>query len=195
MTDPGSLSVAVAPESVTIEPFDAERYARVLHAWLRHPASAFWQMGHLDASQVLAYVRAVEADPHQAAWLGRIDGEPTFLVETYDPAHVVLTDVHDAEAGDVGMHLLVSPPPAPPEQPVHGLTSAVMAAVMRFLFDDLGARRVVVEPDVSNAPIAAKNAAVGFRVLREVDLPGKRARLSLCTRDDFSSSPLGRTSS
>lgn len=177
---------------ITIEPFDADRYARVLHAWLRHPASAFWQMGHLEAGEVLAYLREIEADPHQDAWLGRVGGEPTFLVETYDPAHVVLLGVHDAEPGDLGMHVLVSPPPAPPEPRVHGLTSAVMATVMRFLFDELGAGRVVVEPDVTNEPIAAKNAAVGFRVLREVDLPGKRARLSVCTRDDFASSHLGR---
>lgn len=182
----------VTAQDIEIEPFDAERYTRVLHAWLRHPASIFWQMGHLDAAGVLAYLRQIEADPHQAAWLGRVDGEPTFLVETYDPAHVALVGVHDAEPGDLGMHLLVSPPPAPPEPPVHGLTSAVMAAVVRFLFDDLGAQRVVVEPDLANTRIAAKNAAVGFRVLREVDLPGKRALLSVCTPDDFASSHLGR---
>lgn len=193
MTRPDVLRGAVAPGSVTIEPLDVARDARVVHAWLHHPASAFWQMGHLDSAEVHAYLHAGEADPHQAAWLGRVDGEPMFLVETYDPAHVALTDVHDAQPGDVGMHLLVSPPPAPPKETVHGLTSVIMAAVVRFLFDDLGAGRVVVEPDVSNAAIAAKNAAAGFRVLREVDLPGKRARLSLCTRDDFFSSPLGRS--
>ena len=185
------MSADIAPD-ITIEPFDSGRYARVLHAWLRHPASAFWQMGHLEAGEVLTDLREIEADPHQDAWLGRVGGEPMFLVETYDPAHVVLAGIHDARPGDVGMHVLVSPPPAPPEPRVHGLTSAVMAAVMRFLFDELGARRVVVEPDVTNEPIAAKNAAVGFRVLREVDLPGKRARLSVCTRADFASSHLGR---
>ena len=37
-----------------------------------------------------------------------------------------------------------------------------------------------------NVRIAAKNAEVGFRVLREIDLPGKRASLAVCTREDFS---------
>ncbi|PFG35059.1 GNAT family N-acetyltransferase [Sanguibacter antarcticus] len=178
--------------TITIEPVDADRDATTVHAWLRHPASAFWQMQHLAAADVVDYLVAIAADPHQAAWLGRVDGEPTFLVETYDPAHVVLTDVHDALPGDVGMHLLVAPPPVPPAHPVHGLTSAVMAAVVRFLFDELGALRVVVEPDVTNTPITAKNDAAGFRALREVDLPGKRALLSVCTRSDFASSHLGR---
>ncbi len=63
------------------------------------------------------YLAAVRADPHQDAWLGRVDGAPAFLVETYDPARVTLADVPAAaallEPGDVGMHLLVAPPPGP----------------------------------------------------------------------------------
>ena len=59
-----------------------------------------------------------------------------------------------------------------------------------------GAARVVVEPDVGNRKIAAKNAAAGFRVLREVDLGrgahAKRAALSVATRADFAASALGR---
>lgn len=175
---------------VTLEPLDVVAHAARLHAWLTHPRSAAWEMGHLDVDEVRAYLDDVAADPHQQAWLGRVDGAPTFLVETYDPAHVLLADVHDAEPGDVGMHLLVAPPTG---APVHGLTSAVMREVVRFVLHDLGATRVVVEPDVTNTRIAAKNAAAGFRVLREVDLPGKRALLSACTRADHAASPLGRT--
>ncbi|MDC7120090.1 acetyltransferase [Cellulomonas fimi] len=175
---------------VTLEPLDVGAHVARLHAWLTHPRSAAWEMGHLGVDEVRAYFDDVAADPHQQAWLGRVDGEPTFLVETYDPAHVLLTEVHDAEPGDVGMHLLVAPPTG---APVHGLTSAVMREVVRFVLDGLGATRVVVEPDVTNTRIAAKNAAAGFRVLREVDLPGKRALLCVCTRADLAASPLGRT--
>ncbi|MRG59015.1 GNAT family N-acetyltransferase [Agromyces sp. CFH 90414] len=170
-----------------IAPVDPDRDAAVLHAWLTDPHSAFWQMGGLSADEVLEYFRDVAADPDQQAWIGLRDGEPAFLVETYDPARVLLADVHDAEPGDVGMHLLVSPP-RPDAPRVHGLTSAVMATVVRFCFDGLGARRVVVEPDVRNAAIARKNAEVGFRVLREVDLPGKRANLSVLEHAWFEAS-------
>lgn len=187
MSAPGTAAPALA---VTLEPLDVDAHAARVHAWLTHPRSAAWEMTHLDLAGVRAYLDGVDADPHQQAWLGRVDGEPTFLVETYDPAHVLLPGVHDALPGDVGMHLLVAPPAGPP---VHGLTSAVMREVVRFVLDDLGATRVVVEPDVTNARIAAKNTAAGFRVLREVDLPGKRALLSVCTRADLAASPLGRT--
>ncbi|GIG23466.1 acetyltransferase [Cellulomonas chitinilytica] len=173
---------------LTLRPVDPARDAAVVHAWFRHPASAFWAMDGLDLTGTRDYLAGVVAHPHQDGWLGLVDGGPTFLVETYDPACVLLAGVHDAAPGDLGMHLLVAPPLG---TPVHGLTSAVMAATMRHCFDTLGASRVVVEPDVRNTRIAVKNALAGFRVLREVDLPGKRATLAVCTRDDFAASPLG----
>ncbi|MCO7271822.1 GNAT family N-acetyltransferase [Cellulosimicrobium cellulans] len=173
---------------------DPARDAALVHGWLAHPRSVFWQLGHLDVDGARAYLEDVAADPHQDAWLGRVDGAPAFLVETYDPARVTLADAPAAvallEPGDVGMHLLVAPPAGPARS---GFTSAVMGAVVRFCLDPAGrgARRVVVEPDVRNAAIAAKNAAAGFRVLRELELPGKTAHLAVATRADLDASPLG----
>ncbi|WP_454043883.1 GNAT family N-acetyltransferase [Cellulosimicrobium sp. Marseille-Q8652] len=180
---------------VRVDPVDPARDAALVQGWLADPRSAFWQLGHLDVDGVREYLAGVAADPHQDAWLGHVDGAPTFLVETYDPARVTLAGVPEAvellEPGDVGMHLLVAPPASAAVR--HGLTSAVMGAVVRFCLapDGRGARRVVVEPDVRNAAVAAKNAAAGFRVLREVDLPGKRAHLAVATRADLDASPLG----
>ncbi|GAA4710826.1 Siderophore synthetase component [Promicromonospora umidemergens] len=192
---------------VTLEPVVPVRDAGLVQGWLSHPAASYWQMAGLRVDEVREYLAGVQAGPHEAAWLGRLDGEPVFLTETYDPARVVLADVHDARPGDLGMHLLV----APPATPRHGLTDAVMTAVMRFCLSGeraaggqagggqagagLGATRVVVEPDVGNRKIAAKNAAAGFRVLREIDLGrgahAKRAALSVATRADFAASALG----
>lgn len=184
-------------DAVTLEPVDPARDAATVHGWLTHPASAFWQMGHLGVADVRDYLADVADHADQDGWLGRVDGAPAFYAETYDPARVLLVGVHDAEPGDVGMHLLVAPPPEDPAERAPGFTDAVMAAVVRFCLtrDGLDAARVVVEPDVRNRAIAAKNAAAGFRVLREVALSegghAKRAALSVCTREDFASSPLG----
>ncbi|WP_369372831.1 GNAT family N-acetyltransferase [Promicromonospora sp. Populi] len=176
---------------ITLEPVVPARDADLVQEWLAHPSASYWQMADLRVDEVREYLVGIQSRPHEAAWLGRLDGEPVFLTETYDPAHVVLDGVHDAQPGDVGMHLLV----APPATPRHGLTDAVMTAVMRFCFTEAGAARVVVEPDVRNRKIAAKNAAAGFRVLREVDLGhgahAKRAALSVATRADFVTSALG----
>ncbi|MBF4584029.1 GNAT family N-acetyltransferase [Curtobacterium sp. VKM Ac-2865] len=180
LRDAGSPADATA-SLLSVEPVDPDRDAAVVQSWLAHPASACWAMGDLDVPAVREYLASVQADPAQAAWLGRRDGVPCFLVETYDPATVLLTDVWAAEPGDVGMHLLVAPPPDTGR--VHGLTSAVMRATVEHCRDTLGARRVVVEPDVRNTTVQAKNAEVGFRALREVDVDGKRALLSVLETD------------
>jgi siderophore synthetase component/RimJ/RimL family protein N-acetyltransferase len=166
-----------APGLLTVTPVDPERDAALVRSWLAAPASSWWGMQHLDADAVRRYLDGVHADPAQDGWLVLRDGGPCAYAETYDPAVVLLTDVWPAEPGDVGMHLLVAPPPE--HGRVHGLTSAVMRAVVEHCRDALDARRVVVEPDVRNTAVQAKNAEVGFRALREVDVDGKRALLSV----------------
>ncbi|WP_028656568.1 GNAT family N-acetyltransferase [Nocardioides sp. J54] len=166
----------------TIEPLDVDRDAALLHAWVTHPRSAFWMMQDASLDEVRAEYAAIAANPHHHAFLGRVDGRPVFLAETYDPRHAPgMADLPELEDGDLGMHVLV----APPEEPVPGLTTAVFDAVMSFCFADPAVRRVVVEPDVRNQPIRAKNLAAGFTELREVALPGKTAMLSVCRRADW----------
>ncbi|PZF54954.1 siderophore synthetase [Curtobacterium sp. MCSS17_008] len=183
-----SAPVAVtAPADATtgllsVHPVHPDHDAAVVQAWLADAASSWWEMTDHDVDAVRAYLRAVQDDPAQAGWLLRRHGEPIAYAETYDPATVLLTDVWDAEPGDVGMHLLVAPPPADPSPVggrVHGLTSAVILTVVEHCRDALGARRVVVEPDVRNTAVQRKNTEVGFRALREVDVDGKRALLSV----------------
>ncbi|MEK6312454.1 MAG: GNAT family N-acetyltransferase [Curtobacterium sp.] len=180
------VTVAAPADAATglpsVHAVDPDRDATVVQSWLAHPASAWWAMTDHDVTAVRAYLRAVEDDPAQQGWLLRRHGEPIAYAETYDPAEVLLTDVWDAEPGDVGMHLLVAPPPAPGPSGggrVHGLTTAVMRAVVEHCRDALGARRVVVEPDERNRAVQRKNAEVGFRALRVVDVDGKRALLSV----------------
>ena len=102
---------------VTLEPVVPARDAELVQGWLAHPGASYWQMGELRVDEVREYLAGVQAGPHEDAWLGRLDGEPVFMTETYDPAHVVLVGVHDARPGDLGMHLLVSPPADPAARP------------------------------------------------------------------------------
>lgn len=167
------------PDDLTFTPVDPDADAQTLAAWLTHPAAAFWQMGHLSLDQVRDYLTVLSDDDAQDGWIIREQGVPLAYAETYDPARVLLDEVFAAVDGDLGMHLLVAPPPRDPAARRPGLTSAIMRAVVDHCLETLGAARIVVEPDVDNAAVAAKNAAVGFEVLREIDLPGKRAALSV----------------
>ncbi|QSR24356.1 siderophore synthetase [Nocardioides aromaticivorans] len=175
---------------ITIEPLDLSRDVELLHAWVTHPRSAFWMMQDASLDDVRTEYAAIAADPHHDAFLGRIGGRPAFLVETYDPAHATgMGDLPELRPGDLGMHVLVAPPEG---APVPGLTTAVFDAVMAFCFADPAVERVVVEPDVRNHAIRAKNLAAGFTELREIPLPGKTAMLSVCPRADWNAPELVR---
>ena len=172
--------------ALRIVPLDVERDADLLHEWVTHPRSVFWEMQDASREDVAAEYTAIADSEHHEAFLGLADGIPQFLVERYDPRHSPLAGLPEIEAGDVGMHVLV----APTEHPQHGFTRAVMAAVMRFCLADPAVRRVVVEPDARNQAIGALNKAAGFVVLREVELPTKTAALSVATRESFADSEI-----
>lgn len=170
---------------ITFEPLDVsdEQQLELLHGWVTHPRSVYWMMQGATRADVRDAYAAIAADPHHDAWLGRVDGRPLFLAETYDPAHAeALAGLPELQPGDGGMHLLVAPPSG---APVAGLTTAIFDAVMAFCFADPRVQRVVVEPDADNAAIRAKNVAAGFTELRKIPMPGKTAMLSVCARGDW----------
>jgi RimJ/RimL family protein N-acetyltransferase len=165
--------------------------AVLLHRWVTHPRSVFWEMVDADVGAVRAAYDEIDRHPHHHAWLGGLDGRLAVLCETYDPARselVGLVGQPDLEPGDVGMHVLVAPPEGPTAP---GFTRRAFAAVMRHCFGTCAAQRVVVEPDVDNTAIAAINAAAGFTVHRRVDLGHKTAALSTCTPAAFAASEIG----
>ena len=171
---------------ITLEPVDVDRDAALLHRWVTHEKAAFWGMTSATLAEVAQEYAALSTPAHQA-WLGRVDGEPSFLAETYRPEQSPLAGLPELEKGDLGMHVLV----APASRPRSGFTRDVMRAVVEHCFRDAAVRRVVVEPDVRNDRIARLNAAAGFTVIREITLPDKVAALSVVTRDDFANSELG----
>ena len=171
---------------MTLEPLQLPRDLGRLHAWVTHPKAVYWEMQDATLNDVATEYALIEDDPHHHAWLGRVDGQPAFLAETYDPHHSELAGLPELRVGDLGMHVLV----APAEVPVRGFTRGVFRAVMEHCFADPAVSRIVVEPDVRNDPIAALNKAAGFEVVRTVRLRTKEAALSLCTRAAWEGSDL-----
>ncbi|MEV0179494.1 GNAT family N-acetyltransferase [Streptomyces sp. NPDC050625] len=165
----------------TFRPLDPLKDAELLHSWVTHPKAAFWMMQDAKQEDVERAYMEIAGDEHHHALLGLLDGEPAFLMETYDPAHRELVGLYEPEPGDVGMHFLVPPT----QTPVHGFTRAVITAVVARLFEDPATARIVVEPDVRNKAVHALNEAVGFVPEREIRKPEKKALLSFCTRERF----------
>ena len=173
---------------ISIRPMNWRSDSDLVHSWLTHPHAAFWQLTHVTLTEVERMYAEYAVGDEVDAWIGEVDSQPTFLIETYDPRRHPLAQHIRLHPDDLGMHILVAPAL---EDPTPGLTDRIMASVLRFCFHS-GAQRVVVEPDERNHKILRKNARVGFRVLRHVDLPDKRAALSVCTRTDFAQSLVWR---
>ncbi|MFC9791695.1 GNAT family N-acetyltransferase [Streptomyces sp. NPDC127584] len=167
--------------TVSIRPYDPLKDAALIHPWVTHPKAAYWMMQDATLQDVEREYAAFSAHPHHHVFIGLVDGEPAFLMERYDPAHLEVVGLYDPLPGDVGMHFLV----APTDTPVHGFTRTVITAVMTELFADPATKRVVVEPDVANTAVHALNAVVGFVPEREIQKPEKKALLSFCTREQF----------
>lgn len=176
--------------TIGFEPLDLDRHLELLHGWVTHPRSVYWEMQGASLEDVRSEYAAIAVNPHHEALLGTVDGAPAFLVERYDPAHSELAGHLVHTDGYVGMHVLVGPL-AGGAEPVSGHTDAIFAAVMAWLFEDPTVTRVVVEPDARNEAIRAKNVAAGFVELEEIELPTKTAMLSTCSREAFAASRLG----
>lgn len=166
---------------LALEPLQVEAHARIVHPWLASDHARFWAMQWMSLADVQTFYTDRVASSDADAYVGRHDGRPAFLVESYDPAADPIGRHYDVRAGDRGMHILV----APAERPVAGFSRAVFTFVMDFLFSDAAVARVIVEPDVENDKIHALNRRAGFVYQKEVALAEKTAALAFCSRAQY----------
>ncbi|MGW6280754.1 GNAT family N-acetyltransferase [Kribbella sp. NPDC055071] len=167
--------------TLTLRPFELTEDVSTLHGWVTQPYARYWGLLTASLQDVHAEYLKIEQSGHHRAFLGRHDGRPAFLMERYEPSYDEVGKTYDVAPGDIGMHVLVAPPVAP----ITGFTGAVFETIMESLFSDPLVDRIVVEPDVGNTKIHALNERMGFRKHSIVDLPGKQAWLSFCTRDQY----------
>jgi len=167
--------------SITIRALDLAHDAPLLHGWFTLDYASFWGMQDKSEQETRDFYAALIGSGHAGAFMGLVDGAPAFIVECYDPAHDQLAQHYPVRPGDVGMHFFVGPA----RERVRGYTRAVFRALMRFIFERLQARRVVVEPDVHNAKVHVLNREMGFVDEGYVRLARKLATLAFCTREQF----------
>ena len=156
----------------------------LIHGWLSQPFARFWGMQDMTPDELADFYRRMPREDRGRGYLGFHEGVPCFLIECYNPARDPVGAHYDVQPGDCGMHILV----APSERRIPGFTRAVFTTVMRFLFEQQGAERVVVEPDTRNERIHALNKYAGFEYEADtIELPEKTANLAFCTRARFES--------
>ena len=157
-----------------------DRDVEVLHPWYQMAYAFYWNMQGMSLEQTQAFYREARASGLRA-FMGFYEGRPAFVMECYDPLRDPLGECYPVQPGDLGMHFFVGPATVP----IRHFTRDVLRSVMAVLFDELGAQRVVVEPDARNSRVHRLNAQVGFVEAGIVELPAKRACLAFCAPEDF----------
>lgn len=168
-------------QGIEIRGLDVRADIPLMHRWFSMEYARFWGMQDMSMCEVHAAYAQLVGSGHAMAYLGLYQGAPAFVLECYDPALDALGLHYVPQVGDVGMHFFVGPPTVK----VSGFTRLVFRALMMFMFDRLGAHRIVVEPDVRNAKIHVLNREMGFLYEGCIHLPNKLAALAFCTRDRF----------
>lgn len=153
----------------------------LIHRWLSDDHARFWGMQDMSPDQLDEFYRNLRSSGEGDAFIGLHNGQPAFLMETYQPELSPLADHYPVRSGDLGMHILT----APSDRPIRGFTRGVFTVIMGFLFEALDARRIVVEPDVSNDRIHDLNRFAGFQYDRVISLPDKQAHLAFCDYAQF----------
>ncbi|WP_329459497.1 GNAT family N-acetyltransferase [Streptomyces sp. NBC_01497] len=183
--------------TVRVAPVDPERDAGLLHSWVDQERARFWGMRGTTRDGVRdIYAHMATLTTHHAHLVHR-DGIPVALLQTYEPAADRVSACYEAEPGDVGIHLLIGPPPEGRAE--RGFSAALISVFVDFVLADPAHHRIVTEPDIENDKAVARLVRSGFEpgpevVLPEVDLPDvflpeKRARLLLMSREAASARP------
>lgn len=155
--------------------------ADLLHGWMTQSYAHFWGMQESHRDDVETFYRDLTLNNPFAALIGEHDGKPAFLIECYPVQDDPLHEHYDVQPGDIGMHILLSPP----VRPLPGFSWQVFSTVMEYLFSLPDVLRVVVEPDVRNDKIHRLNKRAGFRYQRQIKLPHKTAWLAFCQHEDY----------
>jgi len=166
---------------ISFRKFDIEKDASVLLEWVNNPHAKYWGMLEANLNDLVATYTQLLSVPNYQIYIGEINQESTFLMESYDPKTDFIAKHYDVLAGDCGMHVLIKPP----QEQITGFTWHIFSNIINFLFKNKKCKRIVVEPDVNNKKIHRLNKRAGFKYDKQVVLPEKIAFLAFCTLESY----------
>ena len=165
----------------SLKVFDPQQDAGILHEWVTQPYAKYWGMQDNSEQQVQDAYEEIRASGHTQVFLGYHNDKPAFLLEVYHPENEGIAQHIKVKGGDLGMHILM----APPVKPIAQFSYCVFVTIMEFIFENLKARRILVEPDHENSKIHRLNKQLGFIHSKKIQLPDKQAYLATCTKQQF----------
>ena len=171
---------------IRIKKLDITRDLSTIYHWVNQPyAIPFWQM-NVPFPALQADCEEWLQNPATHCLVTYLDECMLCQFDIYETTSDSLQDYYDAKAGDIGIHLLMSPG----KKPEAFFTTKILYLLLHFLFCNPSVQRVVCEPDIKNKPACNLVERLGFHLENRLDLPNKTANLYILPRQRFQSSTL-----
>ncbi|WP_299252868.1 GNAT family N-acetyltransferase [uncultured Aquimarina sp.] len=166
---------------IRIHRLDLNKDIAIIHEWVTQSYASYWGMINKTLEEVYSEYRKLVATPNYEVFIGVYKNEPIFLMEKYKASEDRISNYYNVKDTDYGMHILI----APPEKRIHGFTWNIFSTVLEYFFEQPHVGRIVVEPDIRNEKIHKLNKKAGFKYLKEIELPEKKAALAFCELDNY----------
>lgn len=172
---------AVTGRRIWFRPVDIAFDLTVIHSWMNRPhVVEFWDMAW-PVERIEDYLRKAAERPGFDTYIAYMDSEPFAYFEAYDPTRDRIGAYYDAQSDDVGLHILIGE-----EKYMRKFIIRLSVTLMRFVFTTWPeTRRVVGEPDERNRQVLGLMKFLGFRFLRKIQLPEKKADFLILHESDF----------
>lgn len=164
--------------TVTIRPFDIDRDLEMVHQWFNSEhAKAIWKMDW-PLQELEHFYRSLLPEKWAHAYIGEINGTPTFNFEVYWATRDIVGDYFDVLPSDYGTHLFIAPTDKHKKFP-----SITTQSIVDWLFAQPKVGRLVGEGAVESMAALMNKIHVGFRLQGVIEMPHKKAHLNFCYRE------------
>ncbi|MCL9804544.1 GNAT family N-acetyltransferase [Flavobacterium amniphilum] len=169
------------PELGLIEfrPLQLDADSVIIHDWVNREYAKYWGLLGKSLEEVKKEYEGIIQ--HSDVFIGLVNGTVSFMLERYDPKKDIIGKYYEVRDYDCGIHIIV----APADTPRKNFTWHIFSSIMKFIFNDLTVKRILVEPDIRNQKMFDICHRVGFVDDKTIELPHKTAKLAFCTREQF----------
>ncbi|QIV93941.1 GNAT family N-acetyltransferase [Allofrancisella frigidaquae] len=166
---------------VSFRPFCLEKDLDTIHKWMNKPHVAkFWNLDK-PKEHLKKHFCNMLSNTNQNLFMLSIDGREIAYAEIYNAKKDRIAEYFLANDNDYGWHLLIGPEDAIGR----GYSKLLVEALSKYCFSELGADKVVFEPDVRVIPFQKIAPKIGYKNQGQINLPEKQAYLFICSKDSF----------
>ncbi|MTI33268.1 GNAT family N-acetyltransferase [Xanthovirga aplysinae] len=168
--------------TVSVRPFDFEKGdLELLHKWFHMDyAKPFWAM-NMSLQELEAFYLNLSASDYAHPFIGIINGEILFTVESYWSIFDELGKHYDAKPSDYGAHFMIGPRTSSQKQ----YSLYALRTVAEFFFSHPKVERITGEPNAEAKPMIQLAKLIGFQSINKIKLPNKEASLLFLTPENL----------